>query len=96
VRGYNWRFSAQVASGVLTGHYQSPTNSGMGTLSGRIHPDGQALLTMVGRTGPEEMTLYHERPGSPIRYTANVHFDANSGSGMRNERRACRLTFTKA
>jgi len=96
VRGYNWRFSASVASGVLTGHYQSPTNSGMGTLSGRIRPDGQSVLTMVGRTGPEEMTLYHERPGSPIRYTANVHFDANSGSGMRNERRACALKFTKA
>ena len=44
VRGYNWRFSAQVASGVLTGHYQSPTSSGMGSLSGRIRPDGQALL----------------------------------------------------
>jgi hypothetical protein len=96
VRGYNWRFSAQVSGGALSGHYQSPTNSGMGTLSGRIRPDGQAVLTMVGRTGPEEMTLYHERAGSPIRYTANVHFDANSGSGMRNERRACRLTFTKA
>jgi hypothetical protein len=95
VRGYNWRFSAQVSSGVLSGHYQSPTTSGMGTLSGRIRPDGQAVLTMVGRTGPEEMTLYHERAGSPIRYTANVHFDANSGSGSRNERRACALTFTK-
>jgi hypothetical protein len=30
VRGYNWRFSAQVASGVLTSHYQAPTNSGWG------------------------------------------------------------------
>jgi hypothetical protein len=35
-------------------------------------------LTMVGRTGPEEMTLYHERAGSPILYTANVHFDAQA------------------
>jgi hypothetical protein len=96
VRGYNWRFSAQVVSGVLSGHYQSPTTPGTGTLSGRIRPDGQAVLTMVGRTGPEEMTLYLERAGSPIRYTANVHFDAHSGSGMRNERRACRLTFTKS
>jgi hypothetical protein len=26
VRGYNWRFPAQVSSGVLTGRYQSPTN----------------------------------------------------------------------
>jgi hypothetical protein len=96
VRGYNWRFSAQVSGGVLSGHYQSSTNSAMGTLSGRIRPDGQAVLTMVGRTGPEEVALYHERPGSPIRYTANVHFDAHGGSGMRNEKRACALTFTKA
>jgi hypothetical protein len=96
VRGYNWRFTAEVSGGVLSGHYQSPTTSGMGNLSGRIRPDGQATLTMVGRTGPEEMTLYHERAGSPIRYTATVHFDAHSGSGMRNERRACALRFTKA
>ena len=96
VQGYNWRFSATVADGVLTGHYQSPTNSGMGTLSGRIRPDGQAPLTMVGRTGPQAKTLYHERAGSPIHYTADVHFDAHSGSGTRNGPRACALTFTKA
>jgi hypothetical protein len=96
VRGYNWRFSAQVSGGVLAGHYQSSTNSAMGNLSGRIRPDGQALLTLVGRTGPEEMALYHKRPGTPFRYTANVHFDANSGSGTRNGPRACALSFTKA
>jgi hypothetical protein len=96
VRGYNWRFSAQVAAGVLTGHYQSSTNSAMGTLTGRIRPDGQALLTMVGRTGPEEVALYHKRPGTPFRYTANARFDASSGSGARNGPRACALRFTKA
>jgi hypothetical protein len=96
VRGYNWRFSAQVSGGVLSGHYQSSTNSAMGNLSGRIRPDGRALLTLVGRTGPEEVAIGHERPGTPFRYTANVHFDAQSGSGMRNERRACALTFTKS
>jgi hypothetical protein len=73
-----------------------PTTSRMGNWSGRIRPDSQAVLTMVGRTGPEEMTLDHERPGSPIQYTANVHFDAHGGSGIRNERGACRLIFTKA
>jgi hypothetical protein len=96
VRGYNWRFPAQVSGGVLSGHYQSSTNSAMGNLSGRIRPDGRALLTLVGRTGPEEVAIGHERPGTPFRYTANVRFDANSGSGRRNERRACTLTFTKA
>jgi len=96
VRGYNWRFSAEVSGGALAGHYQSPTNSAMGNLSGRIRPDGQALLTLVGRTGPQEVALYHERPGTPFRYTANVRFNANSGSGARNGPRRCALTFTKA
>ena len=30
VAGYNWRFSAQVVSGILSGHYQSPTTRGWG------------------------------------------------------------------
>ena len=95
VRGYNWRFPVEVRSGVLTGHYQSPSNEAMGSLSGRIRPNGQALLTLVGRTGPEEVAIGHERPGTPFRYTANVRFDATSGFGKRNERRACTLTFSK-
>jgi hypothetical protein len=96
VMGYNWRFPAQVSSSLLSGHYQSSTNSAMGDFKGRIRADGEALITVAGRTGPEEMAIGHERPGTPFRYTANVHFDAHSGQGMRNERRACRLTFTKA
>ena len=95
VRGYDWRFPAEVSSGVMSGHYQSPTNDAMGTLSGRIRPDGAALLTVVGRTGPVPVSIGHPRPGTPFHYTANVKFDAHSGSGQRNERRACTLTFTK-
>jgi hypothetical protein len=96
VRGYNWRFAAEVTSGVLSGSYHSPTNEAMGSLSGRIRPDGEALLTLVGRTGPVEVSVGHVRPGTPFRYTANVKFDEHSGSGQRNERRACTLNFTKS
>jgi hypothetical protein len=96
VRGYNWRFQTQVTSGVVTGSYHSPTNEAMGELSGRIRPDGEALLTLVGRTGPVPMSIGHVLPGTPFRYTANVRFDARSGFGKRNERRACTLTFTKS
>ena len=96
VEGYNWRFPAQVSSGVMSGLYRSPTNSAMGRISGRIRPDGAALLTVVGRTGPEQVAVGHERPGTPFRYTVDAHFDARSGSGKRNERRACALTFNKA
>jgi hypothetical protein len=96
VEAYNWRFPAQVSSGALSGHYRSPTNSAMGSLSGRIRPDGEAVVTVVGRTGPEQVARFHERRGAPFRYTADVHFDAHGGSGMRNELRACTLAFTKA
>ncbi len=96
VRGYNWRFPAQVTSGVLSGSYHSPTNEAMGSLSGRIRPDGEALLTLVGRTGPVEVSVGHVRPGTPFRYTANVKFNDRSGYGRRNERRACTLSFTKS
>jgi hypothetical protein len=95
VRGYDWRFPAEAASGVMTGQYQSSTNEAMGNLSGRIRPDGQALLTVVGKTGPVRMAIGHVRSGTPFHYTVNVKFDAHSGSGKRNEQRACTLTFTK-
>jgi hypothetical protein len=95
VIGYEWRFPAQVTSGVLSGSYHSSTNSAMGNLSGRIRPDGEAMLTLVGRTGPVEVAVGHPRPGTPFRYTANAKFDARGGFGKRNERRACTLAFTR-
>jgi hypothetical protein len=96
VEGYDWRFSAEVSSGFMSGLYRSATNSAMGHISGHIRPDGEALLTMFGRTGPEQFASGHQRPGTPFRYTVDAHFDANSGSGKRNERRACALTFNRA
>jgi hypothetical protein len=95
VRAYDWRFPAEVSSGVVSGHYQSPTSEAMGNLSGRIRPDGEALLTVVGKTGWDPYSVGHVGPGTKFHYTANVHFDARSGSGKRNELRACTLTFTK-
>jgi hypothetical protein len=95
VKGHNWRFPAEVKSGFLRGVHHSPTNEAMGDLSGRIQPDGQALLTMVARTGAEEFAISHVRPGAPFRYTANVKSDAHSGIGKRNQHRACTLTLTK-
>jgi hypothetical protein len=96
VEGYSWRFPAEVSSGFMSGLYRSATNSAMGHITGRIHPDGEALLTMFGRTGPEQFASGHERAGTPFRYTVDAHFDGSSGSGKRNERRACALTFNRA
>jgi hypothetical protein len=96
VEGYNWRFPAEVSSGFMSGLYRSATNSAMGHITGRIRPDGGALLSMFGRTGPEQRAVGHERAGTPFRYTVDAHFDARGGSGKRNEQRACALTFNRA
>jgi hypothetical protein len=94
VEGYSWRFPAEVSSGFMSGLYRSETSSAMGHITGRIHPDGGALLTMFGRTGP--VNVAHQRSGSPFKYTVEAHFDGQSGSGKRTERRPCALTFNRA
>ncbi len=96
VEGYNWRFQAVVSSGFMSGFYRSETTSAIGHITGRIRPDGGALLTMVGRTGPEQRSFGHPRPGAPFHYTVDAHFDGQSGSGKRNEQRPCALTFNKS
>ena len=96
VEGYNWRFPAEVSSGFMSGLYRSATNSAVGHITGRIRPDGGALLTMFGRTGPVQTAIGHERPGTPFRHTVDAHFDARGGLGKRNEQRACALTFNRA
>jgi hypothetical protein len=95
VKAYDWRFPAEVSSGVVSGHFQSTTSEAMGYLSGRIRPDGEALLTVIGKTGWDPYSIGCVKPGTKIHYSANVKFDAHSGFGKRNEQRACTLTFTK-
>jgi hypothetical protein len=95
VEGYDWRFPAEVSSGFTSGLYRSETSSAIGHITGHIRPDGGAHLLMVGRTGPEQRSFGHQRPGVPFRYTVDAHFDGQSGSGKRNEERPCALTFSK-
>jgi hypothetical protein len=96
VEGYSWRFPAEVSSGFLSGLYRSATSSAIGHITGHIGPDGGALLTMDGRTGPEQRSFGHQRPGVPFRYTVDAHFDASGGTGKRNEQRPCALTFNRS
>jgi hypothetical protein len=95
VEGYTWSFPAEVSSGFMSGLYRSETSSAMGHITGRIRPDGEALLTMFGRTGPVQREIAHQRSGTPFRYAVDAHFDGNGGSGKRTERRPCALTFSK-
>jgi hypothetical protein len=94
IKGYDWRFQAEVRGSQLSGKVNNPDNS-WGVLSGKIANDGAAQLTMVGNTGNPAYSLAHAKKGTPINYHASAHFDARSGAGKRVEQRPCDLTFTK-
>jgi hypothetical protein len=92
---YSWLFPADVRGGAILGHYQKPEAVPSGTLSGQIGADGDASLIMQGLTGNIGHTLGKVTPGTPFRYTIKAHFDAQHGTGNRNEGRACALDFVK-
>jgi hypothetical protein len=92
---YSWLFSAEVSRGAILGHYHKPGTVPSGTLSGQIDADGDALLIMQGLTGNIRYTLGNVNPGAPFHYTITAHFDADHGTGKRNEGRDCALDFVK-
>jgi hypothetical protein len=96
-QGYTWRLPLQISSGTLSGIYHSPTTQAQGELSGWVRPDGKALVGVLGRTGRnDKYAIGHIGPGIQFRYTANVQFAGDSGSGQRQQLRPCTLTFSKA
>ena len=95
-QGYTWRMPVRIASGLLSGTYRSPTTNARGVLSGRVSPEGAALVVVNGRTDKVEYTVGHVRPGTPIHYTANVRFSGANGFGQRQQLRPCTLSFSRA
>ncbi len=75
--------------------YYSPTTEAEGELSGWVRPDGKAIVSVIGVTGRDQ-SIAHLRPGTQFRYTANVQFKGDRGSGQREQFRPCTLNFTRA
>jgi hypothetical protein len=94
-QGYTWRLPVRIASGVLSGKYHSPTNEAQGVFSGQVRPDGGAIVSVSGRTGPDEYSVGHVRPGTRFHYTAKIQFSGGSGSGERQQLRPCTLTLSR-
>jgi hypothetical protein len=93
--GYNWRFQATIANGVLRGVYGIADTPSSMTLEGTIGPDGNALLFASGLTGKPAYNVRRVEPGRPFKYHAKTHFTATHGEGTRIELRPCTLTFDK-
>lgn len=94
-QGYTWRLPVQISAGTLSGTYHSPTTAAEGELGGWVRPDGKAIVGVAGLTG-QDQSIGNVRPGTRFRYTANVQFNGDSGSGQRQQFRPCSLNFTRA
>jgi hypothetical protein len=92
---FNWRFPATVQNGVIHGQYNALGETPSGTLSGKITDSGDGSLEMVGIAGDSVYTV-GRIGGVHFSYSVKAHFDGGSGSGERQERRSCSLSFSRS
>lgn len=93
--GYTWRLPVHIMEGTLSGMYRSPITEAEGELSGWVRPDGKAIVSVIGLSG-HDPSIANLRPGTRFRYTANVQFNGDRGSGQRQQLRPCTLNFSRA
>ena len=92
---YNWKFPATVKNGLIHGQYNAVGETPSGTLTGHITDSGDGSLQMVGIAGDSDYTV-GRIGGVHFRYSVKAHFNGGSGSGERQERRSCNLSFSRS
>jgi hypothetical protein len=96
VRGYQWAYGATIRNGMLSGsHNPSGPGDGSVRLTGRISPDGDAVLSASGQTGRPEFSVGHVAQGYRFHYTFPARFTGSSGTGTRTQQRTCEFNFTR-
>lgn len=93
--GYTHKFQARVQDGVLRGQRGLEGSPGFLTLSGRINPDGSALLEAYGLTGDPKFAVDRAKDGTPYSFHVTASFEGTHGTGSRVEARVCTLTFDR-
>jgi len=93
--GYTVSLVAVVKDGFLLGEQGTEGSSGWLRLSGRIQPDGTAMLDASGITGDPKYNVKAVQRGTPYAYQVAAKFDGARGSGRRLQVRECALTFAR-
>ena len=94
-KGYAFDFPASVLNGRLFGSRGAQGSAGSLQVEGTIAPDGDALLQARGRTANPDYAANKPAPGTAYSYDVQAHFDGASGSGKRQQQRACSFTFSR-
>ena len=91
-KGYTLVFPATIKDGTLHGQYNVHSHF---EISGKIEPDGNAVLHLAGTTGPQQYSIGNARPGTPYSYDITAHFKGDRGTGKRIGPRSGTFDFIK-
>ncbi len=94
-RAYTVDFPASVLNGNLFGSRGPQGAVGSLQVEGTIAPDGSAALQARGRTGNPDLATDKPAVGTPYSYDVHARFDGATGTGKRQEQRACDFGFTR-
>ena len=94
-KGYAYDFPASVLNGRLFGSRGAQGSAGSLQVEGTIAPDGSAFLQAHGSTANPDGAAGKLAPGTAYSYDIQARFDGMSGSGRRQEQRACDFTFSR-
>jgi hypothetical protein len=95
VPGAEWQFLADVKDGVFRGVHGIAGKPGSQVFDGKIRPDGEAEISVDGRTGPSAITPRHPPPGTKFSYAIVAKFEDSRGTGSRIGGRICDFVFAK-
>jgi hypothetical protein len=92
---YSWDFTGAVRNGFVTMQHGQKGMRASAALSGKIGAGGDAMLRLNGIAGDAGYNIGYLKAGTPIHFSASVHFDATHGDGSRDDGRDCALHFMK-
>jgi hypothetical protein len=88
-------FPASILNGRLFGSRGPQGAPGSLQVEGTIAPDGSATLQAHGRTAGPDDAANAPAPGTAYSYDIQARFDGASGTGKRQQQRACDVAFTR-
>jgi len=97
---YKWEFPSVIADGKYRGQHGEPGGPGYLVIEGKIAADGSAKLSAKGTVTKNNAHGVSATKGNNYSYDIKAHFDADKGSGTRNEGagilgRPCTFDFVK-
>jgi hypothetical protein len=95
VRGYSWSFMSEIKEGSIHGKMVAPKTKNTITFSGNINSDGSAVINGEGRVGTANLAIDRAPEGTPVNMQIKAQFNETTGTGKREGRRVCSISYTR-